>query len=84
MLVYVRPSNEALLRVRVPRAEGRPGYPAPFSASWLGLFDRFVGQLPIALWLEGHYGLTFCLIAHEGARVKEVRSSLDFPTLWLR
>jgi hypothetical protein len=29
MLVYVRPSNEALLRARVPGAQDQHGYPLP-------------------------------------------------------
>ena len=31
----------------------------------LRLFDRFVYQLPIRLWLEGQHGLTFCRITRK-------------------
>ena len=49
MLVYVRPSNEALLRARVPGAQDQRGCP-PIS---------FIVRVPRARKAPGRYPLSF-------------------------
>ena len=38
---------------------------ADFFSILLGLFDRFVDELPISLCFEGHRGLSFCRITRK-------------------
>ena len=51
MLVYVRPSNEALLRARVPGAQGQRGYPSNPSYRARSVSKKSTWPLPSSSFL---------------------------------
>jgi hypothetical protein len=65
MLVYVRPSNEALLRARVPGAQDQCGCPSIF-LSWGGSANK-------------KDGLAAPLFSSETARCAQSRATLATP-----